>query len=104
MQFRGSEVVRVANYDRQLGFDTPTSRHATWNGMHLESGYYFALWLMRERSRQCNARVRYFGPFQSRVAAQFLESSALGLGLLDPTASGGKVIPPRYAVRTEAAA
>ena len=84
MQSRGCEVVHVASCECQLSSGTPASSHTTWNGMHLEPGYYFALCPLRGRAQQCAARVRYFGPFQSRVAAQFLASSALGLGLLDP--------------------
>lgn len=100
----GSEIVRVANGQSAQHAGEPATGHATWNGMHLEPGYYFALLPRRGRSRHCDARVHYFGPHRSQVEARFLALSALAFGLVEPEPAERQSVLPQRARRVAAPA
>lgn len=100
MPSRRREVVQVTQREFLVGSGTQISANGTWNGEHLEPGFYLALGPRRARSDQRVSRMRYFGPFPSRVQAQFLALSALAIGLLDVITAERKPAAPRQALRS----
>jgi len=89
MESRSREVVRVARRGFLIGPGAQTSGDSWSDGMAEEPVYYVALWLTYRRPKRRRARLRYFGPFQSRVQARFLALSALAMGLTE-SGSGGR--------------
>jgi hypothetical protein len=89
MQSRGGEVVRVATRAFLTGSGGQACNDSKWNGTDIEPGFYFALSHKCGRSERRRAWLRYFGPFQSQVEANFLASSALAMGLIEPGSSPG---------------
>lgn len=100
MQSRRSEVVQVGQREFLVASGRQIAANEIWNGKHLEGGFYFALGPRRARSDQRVSQMRYFGPFPSRVQAQFLALSALAIGLLDPVPAERKPAAPRPALRS----
>lgn len=94
MQNTQCEIIQVGGDNPPVGQPVPSS-HST-----LRPGYYLVMSRHRTHVNKRGGRVvRLFGPFPSRVAAQFLSASAQSLGLV---ASAVAVQPPARPPRAAA--
>ncbi|MDP1524341.1 MAG: hypothetical protein Q8M20_00900 [Rhodocyclaceae bacterium] len=77
------EVVRVASQGFLVNARQRACRYETEDGQPLASGYYLALWPEGAALTRFCAAVRYLGPFSTRDAACLMQTSALGLGIVE---------------------
>ncbi len=58
-------------------------RHETHPCEALATGFYLALWLAEVSAPSYDHRPRFLGPFASETTANFLETSARALGIVE---------------------
>jgi len=82
-QWSWCEVVRV---DCPLFLVSQTHqacRYATGDGAPLAPGYYLAMWPAGACRSTYGRELRYIGPCPTLSAARLLQTSAVGLGIID---------------------
>jgi hypothetical protein len=97
------EVVRVDSPLFLVNSRHHACHYETGDGKPLATGYYLALWpagACRESSRETYGReLRYLGPFATKTAAQFLQTSARGLGIIELAADISQIAIPALLLR-----
>jgi hypothetical protein len=77
------EVVRVDCPQFLVSQTHQAYRYATDDGAPLAPGYYLALWPSGACRSTYGSELRYLGPCPTQSAAQLLQTSAVGLGIVD---------------------
>jgi hypothetical protein len=77
------EVVRVDCPQFLVSQTHQACRYATGDGVPLVPGYYLALWPSGACRSTYGRELRYLGPCPTQSAARFLQTSAVGLGIID---------------------
>jgi hypothetical protein len=99
------EIVRVDSPLFLVNSRHRACHYETGDGKPLAPGYYLALWpadACRESCRESYGReLRYLGPFATRAAAQFLQTSARGLGIIELTTDTSHIAIPTLLLRPD---
>jgi hypothetical protein len=82
-QWTWCEVVRVDCPQFLVSQTHQACRYATGDGAPLTPGYYLALWPSGACRSTYGPELRYIGPCPTQSAARLLQTSALGLGIVD---------------------
>jgi hypothetical protein len=77
------EVVRVDCPQFLVSQTRQACRYATGDGALLAPGYYLALWPSGACRSTYGPELRYIGPCPTQSAARLLQTSAVGLGIID---------------------
>jgi hypothetical protein len=97
------EVVRVDSPLFLVNSRHRACHYETGDGQPLATGYYLALWpadACRESGQEIYGReLRYLGPFASQATAQFLQTSARGLGIIELAADTSRIVIPSLLLR-----
>jgi len=83
------EVVRVDSPIFLVSSRQLACHYETTDGEPLAIGYYLALWPLGACRSSYGRELRYFGPFASQILALLLQTSALGLGILELKTGNG---------------
>jgi hypothetical protein len=92
--FVWSEVVRVEVSLFLVSSQQHACRYETPNGESLAPGYYVVLWPAGSCRSSYGRELRYIGPCGTQSAARLLQTSAMGLGLLDMPVDGPRAAGP----------
>jgi hypothetical protein len=94
-QWVGCEVVRVDCAEFLVSQTRRACRYATGDGVPLVPGYYLALWPSGACRSTYGRELRYLGPCPTQSAAQLLQTSAVGLGIIDMEVEQVPTVVPR---------
>jgi len=83
VEMKRCEVVRVDSPAFLINSRQNACRYETAAGKPLVRGYYLVLWPAKASPAVYGRELRYLGPFPTRAAACLLQTSALGLGIVE---------------------
>jgi hypothetical protein len=89
------EVVRVDCPQFLVSQTHQACRYATGDGAPLAPGYYLALWPSGACRSTYGSELRYLGPCPTQSAARLLQTSAVGLGIVDLVVAHVPTVAPR---------
>lgn len=88
------EIVHVQNPDFLMNSRRQACHYETPDGAPLAAGYYLVAWPIGASRSAYGPELRFFGPCNSAIAAQVLETSALWLGIVaSPDGATGCPLP-----------
>ena len=93
-QWTWCEVVRVDCPQFLVSQTHQACRYATGDGAPLAPGYYLALWPSGACRSTYGRELLYLGPCPTRSAARMLQTSAVGLGIVDVVVEHAPTVVP----------
>lgn len=86
-KFKRYEVVCADSSAFLVSASHQACRYEAPGGKPLVPGCYLVLWPQRTNDSMYGSELRYLGPFASHAEAQWLQTSAMNLGIIEPKAA-----------------